>query len=305
MFHKRSKNYIDSKRMTKRVLSVLGLAAATLLLVIAGVRADDVSGINEVTKKDVETALADSVRVEDISDINEVQENENIADTGKGSVRRAYYDVCLKGVESEYLAEEEKERMQYYLPIGGGDMYFIIKDMDGDGTEEMLIGGENIGGLPDISQYTYDMLCTKVYFIFRCEDGKVKVPVVDVNDYDGGSFVLDNGCFGTKYWSSIYGLPEASAFYGNEEIFALGTVLRIWDDYHCTDCLVTYQAVHCSDEEGWLADEYFVDDRLVSKEEWSASIEENIISHIVPEEEIYPLSEENLERVLADETISN
>lgn len=228
---------------------------------------------------------------------------ESSTETENEKARRAYYDVCLEGAESEYLAEEEKERMQYFLPIGGEDMYFIIKDMDHDGIDELLIGGENIGGISEISRYTYDMLCTKVYFIFSYEDGKVKVPVIDVNDYDGGSFALENGHFGTKYWSSLYELPEESKYYGNEEIFASGTMFQIWEDYHCKNGRMTYQAVRCSSEEGWIADEYFVNEELVSEEEWKASIEENIISHIVPEDEIYSLREENLKSVLLDKAM--
>lgn len=259
---------------------VMSLAAVLLFLIIAGVWTDS-------RKK---TSADDSSKG-------------NVVETETGQAGRAYYDVCVKGVESEYLAEEEKERMQYFLPIGGEDMYFIRKDMDGDGIEELLVGGENIGGLSDISQYTYDMLCTKVYFVFRYEDGKVKVPVIDVNDFDGGSFALDNGHFGTKYWSSLFELPEQSRFYGNEGIFAQGTSFQIWEDYHCADCLISYQAVRCSDEDGWIANEYFVDDKLVSEEEWKESIEENIISHTVPEAEIYPLSKENLKSVLSDGVI--
>lgn len=291
----------------KRLLRAMGLAAALLFLVIAGVWTN--SGKTAPDFEDAtETADENREKNENIEEVEKEEtekaaETENITETENEKARRAYYDVCLKGAESEYLAEEEKEQMQYYLPIGGEDMYFIIKDMDDDGIEELLIGGENIGGISEISQYTYDMLCTKVYFIFSYEDGKVKVPVIDVNDYDGGSFVLENGHFGTKYWSSLYELPEESEFYGNEEIFASGTMFQIWEDYHCTNCRVTYQAVRCSGEEGWIADEYFVNEELVSEEEWRASIEENIISHIVPGDEIYFLREENLKSVLLDKAM--
>lgn len=266
-----------------------------LLLFIVFISGISMSGCKKEAEKAEET--------ENITETEKAEETENIAETENEKARRAYYDVCLKGAESEYLAEEEKERMQYFLPIGGEDMYFIIKNMDHDGIEELLIGGENIGGISEISRYTYDMLCTKVYFIFSYEDGKVKVPVIDVNDYDGGSFALDNGHFGTKYWSSLYELPEESKYYGNEEIFASGTMFQIWEDYHCNNCRMTYQAVRCSGEEGWIADEYFVNEELVSEEEWRASIEENIISHIVPEDEIYSLREENLKSVLQNGTI--
>lgn len=291
----------------KRLLRAMGLAAALLFWVIAGVWTN--SGKTAPDFEDAtETADENREKNENIEEVEKETEKysrktENIAETENEKARRAYYNVCLNGAESEYLAEEEKERMQYFLPIGGEDMYFIIRDMDDDGIEELLIGGENIGGISEISQYTYDMLCTKVYFIFSYEDGKVKVPVIDVNDYDGGSFALENGHFGTKYWSSLYELPEESKYYGNEEIFASGTMFQIWEDYHCKNCRVTYQAVRYSSEEGWIADEYFVDEELVSEEEWRASIEENIISHIVPEDEIYSLREENLKSVLLDKAM--
>lgn len=287
----------------------MGLAAVLLFLIIVGVRTDnskktsDFEEATGATERPAEIEVMETGTPEELADICDESSKENVVETETGRAGMAYYDVCVKGAESEYLAEEEKEHMQYFLPTDGEDMYFIIKDMDDDGIEELLIGGENIGGVSDISQYRYDLSCTKVYFVFRYEDGKVKVPVIDVNDYDGGSFALNNGRFGTKYWSSLFELPEESKFYGNEGIFASGTIFQIWEDYQCTNCLITYQAVRCSGEEGWIADEYFVDDRLVSEEEWRASIEENIISHIVPEAEIYSLREENLKSVLLDGTI--
>ena len=39
------------------------------------------------------------------------------------------------------------------------------------------------------------------------------------------------------------------------------------------------------------------------EQEWRVSFEENIISHIVPEDEIYSLREENLKSVLQNGTI--
>lgn len=304
MFNKKSGKYMNGRRASqnkissKKLMGVPGAAAVLLFVLIAGVRMnsrkteldfDEVTGIPE-----------------ELADISDESSKENAVETETGRARRAYYDVCVRGAESEYLAEEEKERMQYFLPIGGEDMYFILKDTDGDRIEELLIGGENIGGLSDVSQYGCDLFCTKVYFVFQYEDGKVKVPVIDVNDFAGGSFILNNGHFGTTYWSSLLELPEESMFYGNEEIFARGTSFQIWEDYHCANCLITYQAVHCSgEEEEGVADEYFVDEKLVSEEEWRASIEENIISHRVPEQEIYPLSKETLKSVLSDGTIVN
>ena len=47
-----------------------------------------------------------------------------------------------------------------------------------------------------------------------------------------------------------------------------------------------------------IGEEYFIDEQIVSKEEWMSAIQTNIIDNLIPLDQFYQVNTENLQKVL-------
>lgn len=206
--------------------------------------------------------------------------------------KRAYYNVLVNGdipdcgdVTWEGIKQDSLDELD-----GGWD--FVLKDINGDGIEELLIG-EPYGCL-------VDWAVEKIWYILGYEDGRVKV--MDYNleaNSERGIFILNNGELVRMNWSSYILVPQDSKYYdavmaGEEE--PSGSTIFIYADCAGTQMLIEYQVSYVGGDT-----EYFINDKLVSEEEWYASMQGNIIEQLIPQSEYWDLNKENLDKVLLEQ----
>lgn len=203
--------------------------------------------------------------------------NENLA----LNARYAYYDVLVNGAPLD--GGDTMETLSPYLQLDGG-WDFILKDINGDGIEELLIC-ESSGCLLDY------LPVEKIWFIFGYEDECVKVLYTEVTAAcNRGYFVLNNNKMVSMYWISPTMASNGEEFPSEDDISIF--------DWNGGQPLIEYRVCNRWSDPYFGDIEYFINDKLVSEEEWYASMQSNIIEKMIPQKQYWALNKENLYKEL-------
>ncbi len=223
--------------------------------------------------------------------------------------RKAFYDVLINGVEPE--GDYDKSVFAFIREEAAGvsassGSTFLLKDIDGDGVEELFFssGEDSIKTVDDFGESGGS---ATISYALRYKETGVEVMFFHTVDYSNGEFLLDNGQVVTMSTGGTSGqdmIPEESRWKNStEEIWFGRNIYGIYEDWaefrgEWTDGKErTYSEFSYSDD---LGTEYFIDDHLVSKEEWRNGIQTDIINNLIPEEQYYELNFENVQKVLGN-----
>ena len=122
--------------------------------------------------------------------------------------------------------------------------------------------------------------------ILKYSELGTEVIFTDINDWSCGEILLnDNKILGT-YWGS-YDEHLGWEYYIRD---SWNEFLQPGED----SPRISYR--YLSYSEGYT--EYFTNDQMVSKEEWQAGIQKDILDNLIPQDQLYDVSVENFQKVL-------
>ena len=196
--------------------------------------------------------------------------------------RKAFYDVMVNGVMP--IGDFDK----YVLDICRQDGVFMLRDIDQDGIDEMLFPAsrESLEEFENINSYGEGDLTSKIILILKYSELGTEVIFTDINDWSCGEILLnDNKILGT-YWGS-YDEHLGWEYYIRD---SWNEFLQPGED----SPRISYRYLNYSEENT----EYFTNDQIVSKEEWRAGIQKDILDNLIPQDQLYDVSVENFQKVL-------
>jgi len=228
--------------------------------------------------------------------------------------RKAFYDVLVNGVEPEgdydktVFASIREEAAGVSASSGST---FLLKDIDGDGVEELFFpsGTDSLKTVDDFGESGGSATVT---YALKYKETGVEVMFFHTVDYSNGEFLLDNGQVLTISRISTFNeswMPEESSWKNNtNEIYLYGNsyiICENWDTFlgewaHSGKGSREYHFVKYQDWEtsADLGTEYFIDNHLVSKEEWQNGIQTDIINNLISQDKYYELNPENIQKEL-------
>lgn len=210
----------------------------------------------------------------------------------------AYYNVLVNGaktMECHNAWSGDYEEFKYAIideidiDRGYGYTKFVLCDLDGDNIQEMIFGDVYLN--KDVSECLSGMYGF-VAAILKYDGAGVTIPIYDYLDAHDGLSVLNNGmlCRTYEYHDATWATTGISIYENLER-----SLSREW----CVN--LSIQSYYQEDMTDIKYYEFYIDDNMVTKEEWEDAYQKNVVNYIFSEEQVYDLTFNNLKEILLEQ----